>query len=126
MENKHLIIIILVLAIIEVCIMGGYAFYVGTSHEDTNNVVEDDNSNVINTTTDMSNSKIVEESNNDEEAMGDGPYYPTSKYAPDVDNYGTTREEAINKDMRYIPIVDEGVDYGGYVPYDPVNGCYHT
>ena len=133
MENKHLIIIILVLAIIEVCIMGGYAFYVGTSHEDTNNIAEDDNNSYeINSTNEIPDVNIVEETNNenfeDEGLSPDGySYYPTSKNAPDVDRYGITREYAIAHNMHYIHhVIDNGEDVGGYTAYDTLNGGYHT
>ena len=128
MENKHLIIIILVLAIIEVCIMGGYAFYVGTSQEDTNKVVEDNNSYEINSTTDVPDTDIVEteDSSNDGLSEDGYSYYPSSSNAPDVDYYGVSREYAESHNMRYIPLETEDGDFGGYTTYDPINKCYHT
>lgn len=51
-------------------------------------------------------------------------YYPES--GPAVDRYGVTREEAIARNMHYVPLEIDGEDIGGYVAYDPVNGGYHT
>ena len=51
-------------------------------------------------------------------------YYP--EYGPAVDSQGVTREEAIANNMHYISMRIDGEDVGGYVPYDPKAGCYHT
>lgn len=51
-------------------------------------------------------------------------YYP--EYGPAVDAHGTTREYAIANNWHYIPMTIDGVDCGGYVPYDPNSKCYHT
>ena len=50
-------------------------------------------------------------------------FYPTDSHMPNVDSHGTTREYAIAHNMHYIPA--SGDNPGGYVPYDPINGCYH-
>ena len=51
-------------------------------------------------------------------------YYPSS--GPAVDSMGQTREQAIAKNMHYIPQTIDGRDSGVYVPYDSKAGCYHT
>ena len=51
-------------------------------------------------------------------------YYP--QYGPAVDKYGVTREEAIARNMHYIPMTVDGEEVGGYTTYDPVARCYHT
>lgn len=51
-------------------------------------------------------------------------YYP--EYGPAVDSLGTTREYAIANNWHYIPQTIDGMNAGSYVPYDSVNGCYHT
>ena len=50
-------------------------------------------------------------------------FYPTDSHMPNVDSHGTTREYAIAHNMHYIPA--SGDNPGGYVAYDPINGCYH-
>ena len=137
MENKELIIL-LTSIIIAACIICAGAVYIATSHENenennNNSTAQNNIAYEINSTDEIDDSDIEETESNNDDAEDDGlsqdgySYYPTSKNAPDVDYYGTTREEAMSKNMRYIPLVIEGgVDAGGYVPYDPANGCYHT
>ena len=52
-----------------------------------------------------------------------GLMYP--EYGPEYDSIGTSREEAIAGNYRYIEDVIDGEKIGVYTPYDPNAGTYH-
>ena len=52
-----------------------------------------------------------------------GFMYP--QYGPDYDSIGTSREEAMAGNYRYLEDVIDGKTVGVYAPYDPKAGTYH-
>ena len=83
-----------------------------------------------NLTVKKATTKVVDEEKNNNfnsvSGLSDDGYSYYPEYGPNVDDIGTTREEAIERNMHYIPVYVDGISSGVYVQYDSKAGCYHT
>ena len=82
------------------------------------------NLTVENAKTELVNEEQTSTTSHTSKYAPNGGIYP--EYGPEVDSHGVTREYAIANDWHYMELIIDGKDVGGYVAYDPVNGCYHT
>lgn len=69
--------------------------------------------------------KTVSEETTTSTSMYDSNGFMYPEYGPDYDSVGTSREEAMAGDYRYLEDEIDGKTVGVYTPYDPNAGTYH-
>lgn len=68
---------------------------------------------------------VITQEKTTSKSMYDSNGFMYPEYGPDYDSIGTSREEAMAGDYRYLEDEIDGKIVGVYAPYDPNAGTYH-